>query len=116
MLESLTPGHAVLEEAAEHLRDVGLADQLGHDAQHLSRGDKRRLEVALCLAAKPRLLLLDEPNAGTWRHDSQRPIDLLKHLYRKVMPKIVIDTATHTVFSLIAQIHVLAPGSELSTG
>src|SRR3546814_15314657 len=46
-----------------------------HDAQHLSRGDKRRLELALCLAAKPRLLLLDEPTAGMSRHDTNSTID-----------------------------------------
>src|SRR3546814_4651952 len=99
MLESLTPGHAVLEEAAEHLRDVGLADQLGHDAQHLSRGDKRRLELALCLAAKPRLLFLDEPTAGMSRHDTNSTIDLLKHLSRKGLTKIVIEHDMPVVFS-----------------
>src|SRR3546814_1398254 len=88
MLESLTPGHRILDEAAEHLREVGLADHLHQDAQHLSRGDKRRLELALCLAARPRLLLLDEPTAGMSRHDTNSTIDLLKHLSHNGMTKI----------------------------
>jgi branched-chain amino acid transport system ATP-binding protein len=77
MREALAPGHPVIEEAKEHLEEVGLADQMQAEAQHLSRGDKRRLELALCLAARPRLLLLDEPTAGMSRHDTNRTIDLL---------------------------------------
>src|SRR3546814_11410588 len=64
------------------------ADHLHQDAQHLSRGDKRRLELALCLAARPRLLLLDEPTAGMSRHDTNSTIDLLKHLSHNGMTKI----------------------------
>ena len=116
VLESLTPGHPVLDEAAEHLREVGLADHLNQDAQHLSRGDKRRLELALCLAARPRLLLLDEPTAGMSRHDTNSTIDLLKHLSRKGMTKIVIEHDMHVVFSLSDRISVLAQGSVIAEG
>jgi branched-chain amino acid transport system ATP-binding protein len=116
VLESLRPGHPILEIAAEHLRDVGLADHLNEEAQHLSRGDKRRLELALCLAAKPRLLLLDEPTAGMSRHDTNRTIDLLKQLSRKGMTKIVIEHDMHVVFSLSERISVLAQGSVIAEG
>ena len=116
VLESLRPGHPILEEAAEHLRDVGLADHLNEEAQHLSRGDKRRLELALCLAAKPRLLLLDEPTAGMSRHDTNRTIDLLKQLSSKGMTKIVIEHDMHVVFSLSERISVLAQGSVIAEG
>ncbi len=116
VLESLRPGHAILDEAAEHLRDVGLADHLHEEAQHLSRGDKRRLELALCLAARPRLLLLDEPTAGMSRHDTNRTIDLLRHLSRRGMTKIVIEHDMHVVFSLSERISVLAQGSVIAEG
>jgi branched-chain amino acid transport system ATP-binding protein len=116
VLESLRPGHPILDEAEEHLRDVGLADHLSEEAQHLSRGDKRRLELALCLAAKPRLLLLDEPTAGMSRHDTNRTIDLLQQLSRRGMTKIVIEHDMHVVFSLSERISVLAQGSVIAEG
>jgi branched-chain amino acid transport system ATP-binding protein len=114
--ESLTPGHPIMEEAQEHLRDVGLADKLKTEAQHLSRGDKRRLELALCLAAKPRLLLLDEPTAGMSRHDTNSTIDLLRQLSRRGMTKIVIEHDMHVVFSLSDRISVLAQGTVIAEG
>ncbi len=116
LLEALRPGHPVVELAAEHLREVGLADHLQSEAQHLSRGDKRRLELALCLAAEPRLLLLDEPTAGMSRHDTNRTIDLLQHLSRKGMTKIVIEHDMHVVFSLADRISVLAQGAVIAEG
>jgi branched-chain amino acid transport system ATP-binding protein len=116
VLESLRPGHPILEEAADHLREVGLADLKGEEAQHLSRGDKRRLELALCLAARPRLLLLDEPTAGMSRHDTNKTIDLLHHLSHKGMTKIVIEHDMHVVFSLSERITVLAQGTVIAEG
>jgi branched-chain amino acid transport system ATP-binding protein len=116
VLESLMRGHPIVEEAIEHLTDVGLAGHLKDEAQHLSRGDKRRLELALCLAAKPRLLLLDEPTAGMSRHDTNRTIDLLKHLSRRGMTKIVIEHDMHVVFSLSERITVLAQGTVIAEG
>jgi len=116
VFESLTPGHPVITEAEEHLREVGLADQRRSEAQHLSRGDKRRLELALCLAARPRLLLLDEPTAGMSRHDTNSTIDLLKQLSRRGMTKIVIEHDMHVVFSLSERISVLAQGTVIAEG
>jgi branched-chain amino acid transport system ATP-binding protein len=114
--ESLAPGHPIIEEAEEHLREVGLADRRMSEAQHLSRGDKRRLELALCLAARPHLLLLDEPTAGMSRHDTNSTIDLLKQLSRRGMTKIVIEHDMHVVFSLSDRISVLAQGTVIAEG
>jgi len=116
MREALRPGHPVLEEAADILHHVGLAAYMSEKAQYLSRGDKRRLELALCLVSKPRLLLLDEPTAGMSRHDTNRTIDLLRALSRQGMTKIIIEHDMHVVFSLADRISVLAQGHVIAEG
>jgi len=114
--ESLGRGHAVTEEAAEILSDVGLKEHLDEPAQSLSRGDKRRLELAICLAAHPKLLLLDEPTAGMSRHDTNRTVDLLGRIAERGMTKIIIEHDMHVVFSLAEQISVLAQGRVIASG
>ncbi|MGD8429332.1 MAG: ABC transporter ATP-binding protein [Ectothiorhodospiraceae bacterium] len=114
--EALGRSHPMYEEAAETLSRVGLGDHLEEQAQHLARGDKRRLELAICLAAHPRLLLLDEPTAGMSRHDTNRTIDLLKEISETGMTKIVIEHDMHVVFSLAEQISVLAQGRIIASG
>ncbi len=121
VMESLDPRHEVMEEAAETLRSVGLGERLREEAQHLSRGDKRRLELAICLAAKPKLLLLDEPTAGMARHDTNRTIDLLKTISQRMagegrMTMVVIEHDMHVVFSLAERISVLAQGAVIAEG
>jgi branched-chain amino acid transport system ATP-binding protein len=49
----------VIDKAEEMLRDMNMFDKRHMHAASLSRGDKRRLEIAMCLAQDPRLLLLD---------------------------------------------------------
>ena len=58
------------------LIDVNMADKRNMVASSMSRGDKRRLEMAMCLAQDPKLLLLDEPTAGMARADTNNTIDL----------------------------------------
>ena len=102
---------------AEHvLEDVGLIEQKNHEAGSLSRGDKRRLELAMCLVQHPRLLLLDEPTAGMSRHDTNRTIDLLKRIKERGMTKVIIEHDMHVVFSLADRITVLAQGTIIAEG
>jgi branched-chain amino acid transport system ATP-binding protein len=114
--ESLMPDHPIMEEAASTLARVGLGDQIDAPAQNLSRGDKRRLELAVCLAAHPKLLLLDEPTAGMSRHDTNRTIDLLKKISETGMTKIVIEHDMHVVFSLAERVSVLHQGTVIADG
>ena len=77
----------------------------------LSRGDKRRLELAMCLVQKPKLLLLDEPTAGMARADTNNTIDLLEEDRRQTgITLVVIEHDMHVVFSLAQKISVLAQG------
>jgi branched-chain amino acid transport system ATP-binding protein len=100
-----------IRDEAEHvLEDLGLADKMEFNSGSLSRGDKRRLELAMCLVQHPRLLLLDEPTAGMSRHDTNSTIDLLMRIKERGMTKVIIEHDMHVVFSLADRISVLAQG------
>ncbi len=103
-------------EAEAILEDVGLIERRESHAGALSRGDKRRLELAMCLIQKPRLLLLDEPTAGMSRHDTNTTIELLKKIKSRGMTKVIIEHDMHVVFSLADKISVLAGGKIIAEG
>ena len=106
-----------VQNKAEHiLEDVGLGELANSEAGSLSRGDKRRLELAMGLAQEPRLLLLDEPTAGMARHDTNATIDLLKRIKARGMTKVIIEHDMHVVFSLADRISVLAGGRIICQG
>ena len=107
---------AVREEAEHWLADVGLAAQKDVLASSLSRGDKRRLELAMALIQHPRLLLLDEPTAGMSRHDTNSTIDLLRKIKERGMTKVIIEHDMHVVFSLADRVTVLAQGRIIADG
>ncbi|MFT7391355.1 MAG: branched-chain amino acid transport system ATP-binding protein [Paracoccaceae bacterium] len=97
--------------ALHTLEDVGMAEKRNMQAKAMSRGDKRRLEMAMCLVQNPRLLLLDEPTAGMARADTNNMIDLLRRLgSERNITKVVIEHDMHVVFSLADRISVLAQG------
>lgn len=102
-----------IREKADHmLEDMGLADKRDMHASSMSRGDKRRLEMAMCLAQDPKLLLLDEPTAGMARADTNRTIDLLGEIQEKRhITMCIIEHDMHVVFSLAQRISVLAQGT-----
>lgn len=101
----------VRDDAMSMLKELGLADLAMNTAGQLSRGDKRRLELAMCLVQKPKLLLLDEPTAGMARADTNRTIDLLKTIAGRGITMVVIEHDMHVVFSLAERISVLAQGT-----
>ena len=101
----------IKEKAEQMLLDVSMADKRHMSASSLSRGDKRRLEMAMCLSQDPKLLLLDEPTAGMARADTNNTIDLLAEIQEKrKITKVVIEHDMHVVFSLAQKISVLAQG------
>ena len=102
------------DRAEEMLAELNMQDKLHVNAGSLSRGDKRRLEIAMCLSQNPRLLLLDEPTAGMARADTNNTIDLLKEIHEKRDITIaIIEHDMHVVFSLAQRITVLAQGTPL---
>lgn len=99
------------KKALEMLKDVGLQEKAWDVAGQLSRGDKRRLELAMCLVQEPKLLLLDEPTAGMSRADTNSTIDLMKRIASRGVTMVVIEHDMHVVFSLAEKISVLAQGT-----
>ncbi|TCL09027.1 amino acid/amide ABC transporter ATP-binding protein 1 (HAAT family) [Shimia isoporae] len=104
----------VVEHAEKVLEDMNMADKRNMHADAMSRGDKRRLEIGMCLAQEPRLLLLDEPTAGMARADTNNTIDLLKQISdERDITIAIIEHDMHVVFSLAQRITVLAQGTPL---
>ncbi|WP_425049353.1 ABC transporter ATP-binding protein [Psychromarinibacter sp. S121] len=102
------------DKAEAILADVNMLEKRNMLASSLSRGDKRRLEMAMCLVQQPRLLLLDEPTAGMARADTNNTIDLLKEIHEKRdITMAIIEHDMHVVFSLADRITVLAQGTPL---
>jgi branched-chain amino acid transport system ATP-binding protein len=109
--ERISAEKDIRDRAEEMLVNVGLGEKLDTVASSMSRGDKRRLEMAMCLVQQPKLLLLDEPTAGMARADTNNMIDLLKRLASEMdITFVVIEHDMHVVFSLADRISVLAQG------
>ncbi len=112
--ETVAEERDVIERALAALEDVGLAERRDMHAASLSRGDKRRLEMAMCLSQDPKLLLLDEPTAGMARADTNATIALLKQIRsRRDITMVIIEHDMHVVFSLADRITVLAQGTPI---
>ena len=104
----------ICEKAEQMLIDVNMQDKMHMHAASLSRGDKRRLEMAMCLSQEPKLLLLDEPTAGMARADTNNTIDLLKEIQAsRNITMAIIEHDMHVVFSLAERVTVMAQGTPL---
>lgn len=104
----------IIDHAERVLDDMNLLEKRNMHAASMSRGDKRRLEIAMCLAQEPRLLLLDEPTAGMARADTNNTIELLKQIRdKRDITIVIIEHDMHVVFSLAERITVLAQGTPL---
>ncbi|MFY0311701.1 ABC transporter ATP-binding protein [Leisingera sp. D0M16] len=104
----------ILQKAEHMLEEMNMADKRHMHAAAMSRGDKRRLEIGMCLSQEPRLLLLDEPTAGMARADTNNTIDLLKQISdERDITIAIIEHDMHVVFSLANRITVLAQGTPL---
>lgn len=94
---------------------VGLADRAVALVADLSHGERRQLEIAMALAASPRMLLLDEPMAGMGPEESARLVQLLQALKGEVTV-LLIEHDMDAVFALADRISVLVYGRIIATG
>jgi len=103
------------EEAAEVLKRVGLEHLSRRPIAEVAYGEKRRLEIAMALAQKPKLLLLDEPLAGLSREERAAMKDLIGRIPREVTV-VMIEHDMDTALDLAERITVLHYGSVIVEG
>jgi branched-chain amino acid transport system ATP-binding protein len=105
-----------LREAAQAaLERVGLGHRADVLVSRLSHGEQRELELAVALATKPQLLLLDEPMAGLGVTESARMVKLLQEL-RKEVTIVLVEHDMDAVFALADRISVLVYGRVIASG
>ena len=106
---------ALREPARTALAQVGLAERAATLVGDLSHGERRQLEIAMALAGRPRMLLLDEPMAGMGPEESARLVELLRAL-KGAITVMLIEHDIDAVFALADRISVLVYGRIIATG
>ncbi len=105
---------ALRDPAMAVLARIGLADRAHTQAARLAHGEKRALELAMALAMRPLVLLLDEPMAGMGPEESRRMVDLLNGL-RGETTMLLVEHDMDAVFALADRISVLVHGRLIAT-
>jgi branched-chain amino acid transport system ATP-binding protein len=101
--------------AGEALRDVGLEEKKHQLAREISHGEQRQLELAIALAARPRVLLLDEPAAGLSPEETRRMVALLSRLKGRYTI-VLIEHKMDIIMSVSDRISVMHFGSLIAEG
>jgi branched-chain amino acid transport system ATP-binding protein len=105
------------EEVLVLLDQVGLAEKYDSSASVLSHGDQKRLEIAISLASRPKLLMLDEPTAGMSRFESRETVALLQRISREQgLTLIFTEHDMDIVFAISEKIMVLQQGAVIADG
>jgi branched-chain amino acid transport system ATP-binding protein len=112
--ESATNCGASVRAAHDALEATGLADLATRPAGLLSHGGKRQLEIAMCLATHPRVLLLDEPLAGMGAEETERMLVLLDQLKRG-HAVLLVEHDMDAVFRVADRITVMVNGEVIAS-
>jgi branched-chain amino acid transport system ATP-binding protein len=105
------------EEALQLLGEVGMQEQAGRAARELAYGDVKRVELAVALGNRPRLLLMDEPTAGMAPRERNELISLVKRLVReRGISVLFTEHSMDVVFAHAERIIVLARGQLIADG
>jgi branched-chain amino acid transport system ATP-binding protein len=106
---------ALRDPAREALARVGLEARADMTVSSLSHGEHRQLEIAMALATRPRMLMLDEPMAGMGPEESARMVATLRELKRDYTI-LLIEHDMEAVFALADRITVLVYGRVIASG
>jgi branched-chain amino acid transport system ATP-binding protein len=107
--------YPMIEEAEEWLGRVGLAEKAGTLAGDISHGEQRALELAMALATRPRMLLLDEPLAGMGPEESEHMANLIASL-KGEQTVLLVEHDMDIVFRLADHVSVLVAGRIIASG
>ena len=107
---------ALREEAAQHMAFVGLADYVATRADAMSYGALKRLEIARALAARPRLLFLDEPAAGLNPRETAEIDEVIARIAASGITVVLVEHDMKLVMNLSDHILVLDYGKKLAEG
>jgi len=105
----------LLDQSSDILELIGLADFKDETAANLSHGDRKRLEIGIALATKPKLLLLDEPTAGLSPPETRQTIELIKKI-SEGLTIILVEHKMKVVMEVSSKVTVLYYGSLLVQG
>ena len=106
---------ASVEAARTAAARTGLDGLLEHDAGLLSHGQKRQLEIAMCLATRPDVLLLDEPLAGMGAEETERMLELLAEL-KSGHAILLVEHDMDAVFRIADVVTVMVDGAVIASG
>lgn len=104
------------QKALEILELMGLEDKKDHIAKSLPYGEQRKLEIAIALAANPKLLLLDEPAAGMNETESAKLVEIIRKLKANGISVLIVEHDMKVVMNLCDYIVVLDQGTKIAEG
>ena len=104
-----------MQQARSALNLVVLSARANDLALELSHGEQRQLEIAMCLATQPQLLLLDEPLAGMGAEESQKMVELIRRV-AKSHAVLLVEHDMDAVFQLAKRLTVMVDGRVLASG
>lgn len=107
--------HRARAKVDEVIKRFKFGDKASELAGNLSHGEQRRLEIAMCLACEPSVLMLDEPTQGMSHHDTQQTADLIRELTCDVSIMLV-EHDINLVMSLSDHVVVMHQGRKLAEG
>jgi ABC-type branched-subunit amino acid transport system ATPase component len=107
---------AARAETTASLTTLGLDHLAAHPASSLTLGERKKLEIARALAARPRLLLLDEPTAGLSPHDVQALLALFARVRADGLTLLIVEHNVRAIRALSDRVIVLNSGRKLAEG
>jgi branched-chain amino acid transport system ATP-binding protein len=103
-------------KARDILKFVHLDHRADFNAEALSYGEHRRLEIAIALAAEPKLLLLDEPAAGMNPEEGQRLVNMIHDIKRRGIAVLIVEHHMRVVMGVCDRVVVIDHGTKIAEG
>ena len=116
LLRPIASSHVALQRVDELVESFRLERKLDELAGFLSHGEQRRLEIAVALAARPRMLLLDEPTQGMSHADTQETGTMIRSLAGESLSILLVEHDVDLVMSLSDHVVVMHQGQKLAEG